>query len=291
MEREAAKMEAKGTKLGAAKQLAWEFLSYGQVVNVIFGEKSDVAKWLNARELAASNASHDGFQVKADALETLLEQLSGSRFGGEKLRHRMATKKTITATDRLGVDQTFTDSEAITFLLMHRQEDGRRHLNGIEDESGAVVSSWGWDDQAAVDIERQLSREGRAMLAFLGDSYGNEYSRINEVFRKIWHVSMPRHKMYAPLSVMPVQGRGDTIMDPSTGEAMGAGMTPGSLKNRSNTAVAEPDFRDAFQVYLNHARQMEHFIAYGEFSRDALAIVNRRETRNAIEAGGGPYAA
>ena len=80
-------------------------------------------------------------------------------------------------------------------------------------------------------------------------------------------------------------------MDPVSGDTMGAGMTPGSLKNRSFSAIAEPDFKDAFQVYLTHARQMEHFIAYAEFSRDALGIINRRETRNAIEAAGGADAA
>ena len=290
MEREAAK-QATATKLGAVKAMAWEFLSFGQVVNVLFGEKSDAARWMNSREIAASNGAHDGFQSKANALESLFDTLSGNRFDGEKLRHRMATDPRITVKDVLGVDHTFTESQAITFLLMYRQEDGKRHLQGLMDDAGNVVSEWAWDDKSAATIEAGLSSEGRAAMAFLGSSYGEEYGRINDVFRRIWNVSMPRHKMYAPLSVKPVQGKGDTIMDPVSGDTMGAGMTPGSLKNRSFSAIAEPDFKDAFQVYLTHARQMEHFIAYAEFSRDALGIINRRETRNAIEAAGGADAA
>jgi hypothetical protein len=291
MEREAAK-QAAASKGGVFREMSWEFLSFGQLVNVLFGEKSDVAKWFNARELAASNAAHDGFQAKVNSLESLFDSLSGNRFDGEKLRHRMATSQTIKVTDALGVKQFLSDSQAITFLLMWRQEDGRRHMEGIIDEqTGAVISSWGWDEDSAADIESQLSREGRAVMAFLASSYGEEYDRINEVFRKIWNVSMPRHKMYAPLSVNPVQGKGDTIMDPVSGDTMGAGMTPGSLKNRSFSAIAEPELKDAFQVFLTHARQMEHFIAYGEFSRDALGVINRRETRSAILAAGGPTAA
>lgn len=291
MEREAAK-QAAASKGGVFREMSWEFLSFGQLVNVLFGEKSDVAKWFNAREISASNAAHDGFQAKANSLESLFDTLSGNRFDGEKLRHRMATAQTIKVTDALGVQQSLSDAQAITFLLMWRQEDGRRHMEGIIDEqTGAVISTWGWDEDSAADIEKQLSREGRAVMSFLASSYGEEYDRINEVFRKIWNVSMPRHKMYAPLSVNPVQGKGDTIMDPVSGDTMGAGMTPGSLKNRSFSAIAEPELKDAFQVFLTHARQMEHFIAYGEFSRDALGVINRRETRSAILAAGGPTAA
>jgi hypothetical protein len=291
MEREAAK-QADATKVGSIKAMSWEFLSFGQLVNVLFGEKSDAAQWFNARELAASNAAFDGFQAKANSLESLFDTLSGNRFDGEKLRHRMATSQTIKVTDALGVQQAFSEASAITFLLMWRQEDGKRHMQGIiSEETGAIVSNWGWNDDSAASIERQLSREGKAVMAFLGQSYGEEYERINDVFRRIWNVSMPRHKMYAPLSINPVQGKADTIMDPVSGDTMGAGMTPGSLKNRSFSAIAQPEFKDAFQVFLTHARQMEHFIAYGEFSRDALGVINRWETRSAILAAGGQAAA
>lgn len=290
MEREAAR-QAAASKGGESKSMVWELLSFGQLVNVLFGEKSDAGKWFNAREIAASNAAYDGFQAKANSLESLFDTLSGNRFDGEKLRHRMATAPTIKVKDALGADHTFTDSQAITFLLMWRQADGKRHMEGLADEeTGAIISTWGWNDDAAASIESQLSREGQAVMAFLGSSYGEEYGRINEVFRRIWNVSMPRHKMYAPLSVNPVQGKGDSIMDPVSGDTIGAGMTPGSLKNRSFSAIVEPEFKDAFQVYLQHARQMEHFIAYGEFSRDALGVINRWETRGAILAAGGPAA-
>lgn len=292
MQRKAAEIAAKGNRGREALQMAWEFLSFGQVVNVLFGENSGAARWFNARELAASNAFEDAFQAKADAIETLFTQLAGNRFHGEKLKYKMSTQDTITVTDALGQEHTFTDSAAITFLLMWRQEDGQRHMRGIIDEdTGAILSEWAWDDASAAAIEAQLSDAGKAAMAFLGQSYGEEYGRINDVFRRIWNVSMPRHKMYSPLSVAPAQGKSDTLMDPVSGETMGAGMTPGSLKNRSFSAIAEPLFKDAFQVYVSHARQMEHFIAYGEFARDALAIVNRREARNAIEANGGPFAA
>lgn len=281
------RMERKAAKLQGGK-LAWEFMSFGQTVNVIAGENSDFAKWANGMELACSNSFEDAMQAKVDAFESMLENLAGSRFGGEKLRHKMQTEESIKVTDALGVEQTFTEVEAIQMLLEYRQEDGKRHYLGIMDDDGNIVSQWAWNDESVAEIERQLSPQGHQMFAFLGDSYGSEYDRINDVFTRVWNAPMPRHKLYAPIaSLTPQQSRADTIMDPQSGEAIGYGMTPSSLKNRSQTAVAEPTPKDAFQVYLSHARQMEHFIAYAEFSRDALAVVNRRDTKNAIEAAGG----
>lgn len=284
MERKKISRAEKGSRAGQAGSIVWELLSFGQLTNVLFGEKSNAAKWFNAKEIAASNALEDGVQAKMEAIESMFESLSGSRFGGEKLRHRMQTAEAVNVVDSLGKDHTFTESEAISFLLMWRQEDGKRHMLGQFDDEGNLTSEWGWTEENATVIESQLSPEASAMMAFLGTSYGEEYGRINDVFRRIWNVSMPRHKFYAPLTVKPSMGKQDAITDPISGDSMGVGMTPGSLKNRSQTAVTEPEFKDAFQVFLTHARQMEHFISYAEFARDAMAIVNRREIRNTIEA-------
>jgi len=295
MERRKKQFEQHGRSPAAAwarvKEMSFSFISFPQLVNVIFGEKSSVAKWMVGREMAAARAMEDGYMAKLSGLEEVFENLSRSKFDGVKLRHRMQTETTITATDALGVEHAFTEAEAISFLLTWRQEDGRRHMEGRFDDEGRLVSDWGWTEEAAAAVEAGLSREGNAVFAFLANSYGSEYARINEVFRRIWNVSMPRHKHYAPLTTKPTNENADSrLVDPSSGETVMAGMTPGSLKNRSQTAVTEIEFKDAFQVYLQHARQMEHFIAYGEYSRDALQIVGRRDLLNSVEAQGGEAA-
>lgn len=284
MQRKAISTAERSKKSGNLARMAWEFLSFGQLVNAVFGETNPVAKWFNERELAASNAYEDGMQTHSNALEEHLEALAGGQYKGLQLRHRLQNVEAITVTDAHGQQHTFTEAEAITYLLMWRQEDGRRHMEGRMDDSGNLESDWGWTDASAAEIEKQLSPEGRSMMAFLSAQYAAEYDRINEVFRRIWNVSLPRHKFYAPLTVKPTMGGSENVLDPVSGDVMGAGMTPGSLKNRQAAAVTEPEFRDAFQVFLTHARQMEHFIAYGEFARDAQQIINRRETRNSVEA-------
>jgi hypothetical protein len=60
-------------------------------------------------------------------------------------------------------------------------------------------------------------------------------------------------------------------------------ITPGSLKNRSQTAIAEPKLTDALQVYAAHIRQMEHWMAYAEMTTEARAMLNSRTVGNAVE--------
>jgi len=289
MERRRTERAAKGSKAARAAEMAWEFMSFGQVVNVIFGEDSKLAQWFNARELAASNALEDAMQAKENGLEAVFDTMAGNRFDGPALRHRLATEDAITIIDGRGKEQTFTEAEMISFLLMWRQADGRRHMEGYTAEDGPA-SEWSYTEDNAKEVESGLSREGLALYIHIANSYATEYSRINDVFRRVWNMSMPRHKNYAPLTVLANQTKND-ITDPISGEVINGGLTPSSLKNRSSSAIAEPDFRDAFTVYLQHARQMEHFIAYAEFTRDAIAIINRRDARNAIKAGAGPYGA
>jgi hypothetical protein len=62
-----------------------------------------------------------------------------------------------------------------------------------------------------------------------------------------------------------------------------ASMTPGSLRTRAQV-VAEPDFRNAVEVFLGHKKQLAHWKAYAKFSKEAQARLGNREVRNAIEA-------
>lgn len=272
------------SKLG---KMGWGLLSFPQVANAIFGEGNALSRWLGRRELAASNAFEDAMQAKLNAMEATLEAAAGSKFAGDKLRHRMQTERSIKVTDALGAEHLMTEAEAITFLLTWRQADGRRHMEGRKDEEGNITSGWAWNDAAAASVSKQLSRQGRMMLAHFGNSYGEEYGRINEVFRRVFHVSMPRHALYAPLTPRANASAADGMVDPLSGESTAGGMTPGSLKNRDSMAVAEIEFVDAFTVFLNHARQMEHFIAYGEFARDAMAIMRSQDIKKPVEAAAG----
>jgi hypothetical protein len=274
-------------KVGRTLQSMLSLLSFEQIVHHAFGENSPVANMLVDWERRASNAREDSVQNKVDAVESLFADLAGGKFRGEQLRHQLAEPGTVAVTTHRG-EQTFSQLEAVAATLMWRQEDGRRHMEGHINDDGQAVGEWHWTQDNIDAIEDQLTDAAKAVRLHLSEEYAAEYDRLNPVFRQLYGVDMPRHKNYSPLTVMPSQMQAGQVQDPVTGAGMsGVSLTPGALRNRMQTGVAEPDFRDALQTYLAHIRQMEHFMAYAPFATEAMALINTRQVGNSVEAAAG----
>lgn len=278
-----------GTKIGRVKQIPASLRSYEQVVQSIFGLKSkegdDLVNW----ERRAANAKADALSNKMDALDALFEDLAGGKFKGTQLRAKLAKRGAIKVTNWRGKTMRFSELQGIAATLMWRQEDGRRHMTGHVDDSGKPLakSKWHYRQQDIDAIEAKLSPAARALRLHLVEQYAAEYDRLNAIYRQLNGVNLPRHKFYSPLVVVPLVGGSPAMVDPVTGMPMSGGLNPGSLKNRSQTAVARPDFkRDALVTYIAHTRQMEHYIAYAPFATEAQAILNRDLT-DAAEAAAG----
>ena len=131
--------------------------------------------------------------------------------------------------------------------------------------SGSVLWMLGtWSglhyDQAWMDeAMAQLSPEGLSTLAFIRAIYAAEYGPLNAMYRARHGVDLPQNANYAPVTVAPAQAKAGEMIDPvGGGTTTGSILTPGSLRTRSRTAIAEPDFKDALQVMLAHNKQMQH---------------------------------
>ena len=285
-ERRGRQQKDETTKAGRALTTLFSLMSFEQVVQRAFGEDTQEARDLVDWERHAAHAKADAVQNKLDQLDDLFTTLAGGKLKGEELRFAMSRPDAITVDG-----QTFSELEAITATLMWRQEDGKRHMTGHVDDQGAPAGDWNYTQTFIDQLEAKLSQNAKAVRLHLAQQYAAEYDRLNAVFRDLNGVSLPRHKAYSPLTVKPVQSAGGQMLDPVTGMAMsGAGFTPGSLKNRSQSAIAEPDFKDALQVYIGHSKQMEHWIAYAPFSTEAMAILNTRDIGNSVEAAAGKEA-
>jgi hypothetical protein len=277
-----------GTRTGRVLKAGLSLMSFEQVVQKAFGEGTPDAEALVDWERRAAHAKADALQNKLDLLDDLFASLAGGKLKGEQLRFEMSNAKGITATDAKGREHTFSQLEAITATLMWRQEDGRRHMEGHVDDQGAPAGEWNYTQDFVDQLEDQLTDNAKAIRLHLAAQYGAEYERLNSVFRQLYGVSLPRHAHYSPLTVKPAQAGAGQTLDPVTGSTMtGAGLTPGSLKTRSQTAIAEPDFRDALQTYIGHSKQMEHWIAYAPFATEAMALINARNVGNSVEAAAG----
>jgi hypothetical protein len=262
------------------------FGSFEQVMVENFGEKDFFTNHLVDRERWCSNAKTDAIIAKTEALESLFARLAGgSVLDGRKLQWAMH-QPTVKVRRR-----PMSQMEIITASLMWRQEDGQRHMQGHLDDAGKPVGEWNYDQAWVDEAESKLDDNARAVRLFLIDQYAAEYDRINAVFRDLYGVNLPRHAFYSPLSVKPSKEGVGQVVDPTTGFMMnGMTMTPGSLRNRSQTAVAEPWFQDAAQLFLGHIKQMEHFIAYGKFNADMMAMFLDRGVLNSVEEKGGKAA-
>lgn len=259
-------------------------LNFEQSVKWVFGDGSKEAERIADMERKASNAKDDAIFEKMNRLDDLFASLAGGRLAGEKLWWRLG-QKTLDVHGR-----KLSELEAISALLMWQQEDGRRHMLGKVNENGKPIGPWRYDQSFVDDIEAKLSPDARAVMDFLTAEYSGEWETLNPIYRALNGIDLPRNENYAPLTVKPVQAQGGQTVDPVTGTTMtGASTTPGSLRTRGN-ATAEPDFRDALQVFIAHARQMEHWKAYAKFSNEARALINNREVGNAIEAKSGDQA-
>lgn len=270
---------------GKWKDSILNLLNFQQVAGFVFGENSLWARHFADQERNADFAKMDSLFALYDRIDDLFRDLAGSAVEGAKLRWRLA-QPTIETTQA----GAMSEMSIIQALLMWRQEDGRRHMQGKRDDEGNVVSSWAYDQGFIDEIESKLSDEGFAVMQFLMDDYAGEWERINPVFRDLNGIDLPRNSKYSPLTVQPTQAPGGQTMDPMTGSTMSNGsITPGSLRTRAQV-VAEPDFKDALEVFIAHRKQIEHWIAYAPFLRDAQAVLGNRDLGNVVRAKSGDEA-
>jgi hypothetical protein len=286
-ERDAAKREAENL-LGKIKGGFLSLSSFHEVLSYAFGSTSARVKSLVDAEREASGQYEDVNQALADEVQDLFTTLAGGKvLAGEKLRYDMAQRTIQTAKGEL------SQLEAIQALLMWRQEDGRRHMEGQLGEDGKPISSWSYDQAWIDEITAQLTPEARSVMAWIMQKYGAEHAVLNPLYRQRYGVNMPAHDNYAPITVQPVQAKAGEVIDPVSGASMSSGsiLTPGSLRTRSRKAIAEPEFRDALQTLLMHTRQLEYWKAYYDLALESSAILGNREVLNAVKAKGGEQSA
>ena len=269
--------------LGKSKDYFLSLSSFSEVLQYTFGKNSKTAIELIDAEREAAYAYEDGRDALAKAVEQHFTVLAkGSALGGEKLRFRLSEKSMEVGGVKL------SEMEAMQAILLWNQEDGKRHMTGMLDENGLPAGPWHYDQAWVDEVTSKLSAEGRATLAFIQKNYAAEWETLNPLYRERHGVNMPRHDNYAPITVTPVQTKGGEMVDPVSGQSVaGSILTPGSLRTRSRSAIAEPDFRDALQTLIAHNAQMEHWKAYYDFAVDAQAIFGNRELSNTVKAAAG----
>jgi hypothetical protein len=284
---EGSKIERKDRELNDLKLgSAWgkfinSFYSFDQLVHSIWGHNSKEASRLSDGQRKAENIKEDRLQERWSGLTEIFKKMTGSIQKGEELRYEMSKP----SLDFNGL--RLSELEALSATMMWMQEDGRRHMEGKMDDSGKVVSSWGYTQGDINRLEGKLSPEARILREYLLKKYEADWHTLNAVFREENGMDLPRNRNYSPLTVKPQRTQGNQMVDPVSGVAMtGMSTTPGSLLTRGSS-IAEPEFRDVLQTYIGHNMQMEHYKAYAAFNRETAAVIRNRDLANAVDAGSG----
>jgi hypothetical protein len=273
------------SRTGLARKAGYSLMSYDGLLSWFIGQDSQVYKDLVDGERTAANAYHDGMQRINSGVEDLFTALGRGSLAGRQLQFRMAQKE-IKITDALGNELTISQNEAITALLMWRQDDGRRHMEGRKDDDGNVIGGWSYDQDFIDELSTRITPEGWEVYNYLVAAYSREYEPLNQVYRAVNGIDLPQNKNYSPITVQPELELNQGV-DPLTG-FFGGGLSgiAGSLRSRGASTV-EPDFKDALKVFIAHSMQMEHYKAFAEYSKETRAILGAKTFRDAIERAGG----
>ena len=285
---EAAIIEAKN-KDSFWKRRTMDLLDFNQFIYLIAGENSEFTRELLRMDRQSDNAKVDLDMATESAVEAFFTNLAGGQLAGQKLRYDLATKKTVVTPD----NQQFTQMEAIHILATWRQEKGKKHMLGKLGPAGASKDppTWGYDQAWVDSVESQVSDEAKALLGFLSQQLRDEHPVLDALMREREGVALPQEAFYFILSVMPLQEKVGAMPDPVTGkDVTTVGLGPNFLRGRSSSAVNRPVFRDALQLYLNHARQANHWITRYDFARTMQQLFLSQKTLDYVRGVKGEYA-
>lgn len=267
---------------GRFNSLMSNVVSWDGLMRLMFGDQSPIAQQFSDMQRKADNDKEDGVQNALQEIEDLFVSITGDRAKGEQLRYEMMQPTVKTQKGEL------SQLEAITATMMWMQEDGKRHMIGHLDEDGKPSGSWNYEQDWVDEVEKQLTPEARKLRLFLLEKYRTGWYPLNEVYKTINGVDLPQITNYSPMSLTPKKVPANTTVDVS-GQPIGGGVNFGNLMNRG-TAIAEPDFKDALQIYIAHTKSAQHFMAYAPFMHEVGKVLKNRTVQNAIAEAIGPEA-
>jgi hypothetical protein len=281
-----------------ASKMGQGFMDFGQALGWTFGQDSKESERLEEWERQADYQKKDRMFDHQTAIESFWTDLKGDPVKGLKAQYEIQTATTVIKGSSTGgrpdTIRELTQGEMIQARMMWRQPDGMRHMQGHEgtvDQEGTELSEptkWAYTSDFMDQIDKNLNDDARALERFLTDQYALEYDSLNAVHERVSGISLPKNLLYSPLTVAPSQGKTGDMIDPLSGQVVSEmNMSPTSIIRRSQSAIAEPRFLDALHTFYGHKTQIEHWMAYAEFSKEMSMILNNRDVRNSVEAKSG----
>ncbi len=224
----------------------------------------------------ASAEQHKGAMRAFNNVVEGVKSIYGVKTGGEvnhiltDLTHEKFNLGTFKNTEGTEVKLEYTKGQIIKMYML------------MKDPSLAETFNEGmkWTQEIKDAFNNSLNAKEKALGDFIMDFYQKEYDAINEVYKKVFHVDLPKNDYYSP-------GFREFEKDTPEMSLLYRDLTRysstlnGSLKSR--VANIRPlKLNDAIWELKNHIIQMEHFKAWTEPMADLRSVFGDKGVRDSI---------
>lgn len=216
----------------------------------------------------AQDASWKSYKSSIDTLDAKYRELFGKSSGHAIDMYKLQNSKNRITVKTTSGEYPLNQLSAAYIYCVNKQVDGRMKLRkmGIDEDQVAQIAS-------KVD-RRILKYFDWVQSEFLP----NMRDRINETHKRVYGASMDNIAGYFPLRVNPLSSHGGrntqtTLESGDKDLARVSTSTGGIIKRTVNTLDLDITRVDALQVLLEHVRDMEHWNAYAEYSRDLNTLL------------------
>lgn len=128
-------------------------------------------------------------------------------------------------------------------------------------------------------IEAKLTEQDIAIAEAQMDFYNDYYERINETYRKLYGVDLPRVEFYSPIRRAAFDTEASEFLQ---GIATQGSVAPSSTKARVSSRSEILPAGD-LEVLMSHVYEMEYFIAFGEKVNHMRRVFGKPEVQRAFK--------
>lgn len=164
--------------------------------------------------------------------------------------------------------------EVAYIYAVNKMEDGRMKLNKM-----------GLSDETIKEMTAKLPKEMRDLVDWLQDEFlPSLREKYNAVHLRLFGTEMEKVDNYFPLKIHKGSVHRDVDVANPGADNMQSSVTTGAIIKRTrNARPLDLLHCDIFNVVTEHVRDMEHWAAYSELSKDLNTLLSINEFRAKVE--------
>lgn len=225
-------------------------LEYLQNAEDVGDAKGVVVRYINHRK------GQEGFG------DSSLPKLRQEVYAAESIDDLMSLVENMVADRRSSYTIDWSKGEHIYWYMLLQNEQLRE----------SIMAPWGdmaMSEELVAEIESELTAQDKKLAEALFKEYEIMYGKINEVYRRINGVSLPKVDFYTPISREAANGS-DAPLDPVNDFTHY--ISSSFTKVRTQNAIQIKD-QDAVMMFIKHMRNAQHYVDYAEWFEKATRVV------------------